>query len=150
MITLEDLGLFPASKPLALVFSGSLSYRGYWKDTAVCRLDFYSGGGRRVFIATEVPENQGLSITNGIERVAAAIEEKFVLPHVFGPGSDGSSVLIEHYTPDSYEGRQGDEDFSVMRFKHESKGGFPSYGDPDWFRVEKSEIERLIGGHLAG
>lgn len=146
-ITLEDLKLTASEAPLTLIYSGDLIYRGYGRDMAVCNLTVYSGPNRKVFIATETSKNKGLNITNGIERVAVSIEAQFSLGHVFGPTSDRTHILVEHYTPESYAGRGGCEDFSVMEFKHE-KGSCVYYGDPGWWGVEKKQIERLIGGQL--
>jgi hypothetical protein len=149
-ITLEDLKLTPAKEPMSRLYSGPLSYQGYWRQRAMCQLDAYLGLNlHKVFIVTEVNDNPGCSITNGIEMVADAIEEKFGLPHVFGPWSDRSCILVEHYDARSYSSHPDRDDYSIIGFKAENGGNYKYYGDPDWYGVEKSEIERLIGGSLA-
>jgi len=150
MITLVYLKIQPASKPLTLVYSGILVYDGHFKKkSAACHLSVYDGSDLRVLVATEIPENEGLSITNGIEYVAVAAEELLKLSHVFGKrGADKPSVLIEHYTPESYEGRGRGEDFSVIGFGAE-KCRMRYYGEPEWTPIGRSEVERLIGRGLA-
>jgi hypothetical protein len=131
---------------MRLVYSGDFNYEGYFKSTAVCDLKAYSGNGKYVFIATEIKRNVGTSITNAIEMVAEAVEKKFGIKRLFGPDSDGNSVLIEHYGDMSYEtGRGGQEDYSIMALQVVPKS-FHYYSNPDWWRVDKSEIERLVGG----
>jgi len=146
-ITLEDLKLEPSSKPLALIFSGKVNYKGYGRQIAACHLDAYVGPDRKVFIATEIDTNPGCSITNGIEMVADAVEEQFSLGHVFGPTSDRTNVLVEHYDNRSYSSHPDRDDYSIMEFKGEN-GSYKYYSNPGWWGVEKSEIERLIGGQL--
>ena len=149
-ITIKNLGFLPAAGPLRLEYSDIMQYRGYGRQVATCRLQAYESPGIRVFIVTEISENKGCSITNNIEEVAVAIEQRLELPHVFGPTTplDKTYVLIEHYAPDSYSVQWcGAEDFSIVKFKMEM-GFFHYYEDPDWIRVEKPEIERLIGGPL--
>ena len=144
-ITLEDLQLVPAKEPMSRLFSGRLNYKGYGRQIASCQLDAYFGLDlHKVFIVTEMSDNPGCSITNGIEMVADAIEEKFGLGHVFGPTSDRTSILVEHYDNRSYSSRPDRDDYSIMEFKSE-RGSYKYYSDPGWFGVEKSEIERLIG-----
>jgi hypothetical protein len=148
-----------AKEPLTLIYSGPLEYVGYFRQTAICHLDVYNGPQLSdppaepqtwVFIATEVPDNKGLSITNGIEKVAQAAEGMFGLGHVFGNSDEkkGSYFLVEHYSPSSYEGRDGEDDYSIMSFREEKGSSVRYYGSPDWIPVEKEQIERLIGGPL--
>jgi hypothetical protein len=142
----------PAKEPMILDFSEILEYPGHGRQTAICQLDVYrsplTGPRTWVFIATEIPENPGLSVTNGIEHVALAIEKKFLLGPVFGnKEKTGTYILVEHYTPHSYEGRNR-EDFPLINFGTENTR-FPYYGSPDWIPVAKKEIERLIGVSLA-
>jgi len=173
-ITLEDLGLAPAGKPLRLLLSDVVDYRGYGHQEGGCfGLEVYDGPGSLVAIATEIPENQACSITNGSENVAVRIEGLLRLPHVFGgtrpphslarrlwgrlkrllgEAQEKQYVLVEHYTPDSYEGRDAPEDFAIVHFMGSNPGAAPPqryYAARDWAPVEKSEIERLIGAPLA-
>ena len=146
-ITLEDLKLSPSKEPMRLIFSGDFTYEGYSKSyVSFCHLDAYSDGtGKRVFVATELSRNTGTSITNAIEMVAEAIEKKFTdSAHVFGPSSPKTNTLIEHYVKDSIL----DDHYSLVEFEKEG-GSFRYYVSPGWWGVEKSEVERLVGGPLA-
>ena len=148
MIKLEDLKLVPPAEPLKLVYSGPLHYKGHYRQNAVCHLAAYDSPSLEVLIATEVPENTGLSVTNGIENVAVAAEDLLMLPVLEKGTPEKVYVFIEHYTPDSYRGRGGEEDFSIVTFKAEY-GSCKHYGAPDWIHVEREEVEKLIGGSLA-
>jgi hypothetical protein len=140
--TLEDLKLPPAKEPMRLVFSGDFDYEGYSKSyRSFCHLDVYSDGkDKRVFIATELSRNTGTSVTNAIEMVAEAVEKHFGLPHVFGPDSPKTNILVEHYDQDDH--------YSIVEFEKEG-GSLRYYVSPGWWGVDKSEVERLTGGPIA-
>lgn len=86
-------------------------------------------------IVTEVESNPGLSITNGIEYIAAALSQKFNL-------QPKDLVLVEHY----HEDKILPEHYHVVKFRdarHNREGW--KFSEPQWIPVEKSELDRLIG-----
>lgn len=104
-----------------------------------------------VIIVTEQPEREGLSVTNGIEIIAATVCRTYGLnPH--------HTVLIEHY--DDRErgsaaylpGRIDGEKFSCVTFEEmrtsDTEPLTPQVRRPQWRPVSKSEIEALLGSSL--
>ena len=110
------------SKPLTLVEDERLfKYPNYHQhpeqDAAFCWLRLYLDEelGMYVGIVTELPENQGLSVTNGAERIATLVCKK----HGIHPDR---YVQIEHYLtgrcwdPDAWQRREMPETFTRHHF----------------------------------
>lgn len=159
-ITLEMVGLEPAAKPMVrLMALQAFAYLGYFGKHAECGLHVFESHGRTVFIATELPENPGTSITNRAEVVAETIEELFGLPHVFGDKPRNTNyTYVEHY-PSTKRRGDFDENWAIVTFKDtqapclshpRSKNSPQFYNDPNWVPVEREQIERLIGAPFVG
>ena len=104
--------------------------KGQRKD-AVCRLQIFGN----VVIATEIPKNQGKSITNAIPELVEAVAASFNLDRQ-------QLVWVEHYTPDSYKGRDRTEDFDLASFGSTD----PEITGPvSWQHSSKEAVEQLIG-----
>jgi hypothetical protein len=136
--TLEMLGLSPSVNPMTSSTNNWYEYPGYFRSKAHCQLDlFIRGGGEKftVAIVTELKKNQGLSITNAAEYIAAQLCSDYkIQPY--------DLILIEHYGID----RILSERYSLIRFKSsykDAKGWH--FTEPDWFPLEKSEVNRLVG-----
>jgi len=139
MITLENLGLSASVNPMIAAETNDWwEFPGYFRSVAHCQLDLFTRGGGEKFtvaIVTELEENKGLSITNGIEYIAAKIAKE----HNLQPKD---LILVEHWHGDKIL----DEHYSLVRFKgtkHE-RGGW-SFQNPEWVPLEKAELDRLIG-----
>jgi hypothetical protein len=149
------LGLRPAAEPLTELDSiPKFSYMGYFGKLAVCGLNVYEGPDGMVFIVTELPDNEGTSITNRAEMVAETLEAEYGLPHVFGEPRDVNYTYIEHYPVSK---RRGDfpENFSIVTFAgapplHSNDSNPKFYSEPNWVPVEREQVERLIGAPFMG
>jgi len=129
---------------------GRISYRA-----GICRLRLFvparvpvSARCPAIALVTEIPDQNGLSITNGIEVIAAQLCRIHGLkPH--------NTVLIEHY--DDRErgfcarlpGRVNGEKFSCVIFEElrETDGEARAFRlrHPRWRPLGKEEVEALIG-----
>jgi len=138
---------------------GEHSYTDWKGAQGHCRVRVYAGtqasGGLPVVIVTDPPSNAGPSVTNTIEQLAAEILSRYV------PEMDGLEppfVLVEH-TPD--RGCRSDaldaEHFDLVSFAHwrprprwqgPRRGMMQSFGEPDWQRVSRAEVEQLLGQEL--
>ena len=104
--------------------------KGQRKD-AVCQLQIIGN----VVIATESSKNQGKSITNALPELAEAVAASFNLDRQ-------QLVWVEHYTPDSYKGRDRAEDFDLASFGSMD----PEVTGPvSWRHSSKEAVEQLIG-----
>lgn len=138
-ITLEMLGLKASVNPMVAAETNDwFEFPGYFRSKAHCQLDLFTRGGGEKFtiaVVTEIKENKGLSITNGIEYIAATIAKQYNL-------QPKDLILIEHWHKDNIL----EEHYSLVRFKstaHERDGWH--FREPEWFHLEKSELDRLVG-----
>jgi len=83
------------------------NYKGFWGCDASCDIEVHGrSDGKYVFIATEVADNPGTSITNYAERLATAMRKQYDL-------KPEDVIGIERY-PDAKDRRK--EDFDLVRF----------------------------------
>lgn len=134
-LTLEKLGLSASVNPLTLIQQNDwFEFPGYFRTTAHCKLELYArdNEGFRVAVVTELKKNKGLSITNGIEYIAASICREYnIMP--------SNLILIEHYETDKIL----KEHWTLVRFGKITKP--LKFEDPKWFDLKKMELNRLIG-----
>lgn len=94
--------------------------------------------GDNVVIATELPDNPGMSITNAAEEVAAAVCRDFGL-------EPERLVWIEHYperlTGDNYGHRTEPASFDAVTFTWDGQ----QFSDPQWRRLAPEELAFLTG-----
>ncbi len=136
------------------------AYRDWKGAESVCRVRVYpattASGGLPVVIVTELDSNDGPSVTNTVEQLGAEILSRYV-PEM--DGAEPAFVLVEHY-PDSGCRRDpllGAEHFDVVSFAHwhprahwqgPRRGMLQRFGEPDWRRISRAEVEQLIGQDL--
>jgi hypothetical protein len=96
---------------------------------AHCRVRIYEHDGKQVVVATEQPNNSGMSVTNAAEQIASQVVVQY--------GLDVNNLIwIEHYFyPD--EGHS----FDLVRFTWD---GFTAR-QPQWRRLTLEEVERFTG-----
>ncbi len=120
------------------VYTGPFEYPNLGSGTTRCYLQvYYQDGEPLVAIATELPDNDGTSVTNAIERIAGVIREQFRVAHE-------DLIMIEHQLPRStYRDGRLDlpEEFSRVRFL--IRGG--QFRRPQWSHVLRAALEALIG-----
>ena len=126
------------------------TYHGPWGPRAVCRIRVYRPpGSPPVVVATELPENESISITNAAEELAADVLAGYLPERA---GEERPFVWVEHYPPGP--GGLG-ETFDLVTFEHcrprpELRGGRwrLAVGTPAWRRLDPEQVEALIGGPL--
>lgn len=108
-------------------------YKGFWNCDSHCDIEAHRRtDGKYVFVATELPDNPGTSVTNFAEHLATAMRGKYGL-------RPDEVIWIEHY-PEA-KGRRK-EDFDLVRFQVEGD----SFRTPVWSRITEQAVEDLIAG----
>lgn len=101
---------------------------------AKCRLRLYDNEGSAIVIATELPDNPGMSITNAAELIATkAIGDFGLIPQ--------HTRFIEHWKEQRTAGMHLPERWAELLF---SWDGVTAHG-ARWRPLSKEEIEQLIG-----
>ena len=109
-------------------------YKGFWGCDSCCEIEVHRRtDGKYVFIATELPDNTGTSVTNYAEHLATAMRRQYGL-------KPEEVIWIEHY-PEAKDRRK--EDFDLVRF-----GGIEgdSFRNPVWTRITEQAVDELIAG----
>jgi len=125
-------------------------YMGYWRFSGVCRLRIYEGADQvPVVVASELPDNEGTSITNLAEYLAAQVIARY-FPQRF----EANDVVrwIEHYPRSPEERRRGLPEFSRVEFASTAPhitylGGIKriTLGHPTWTYLEPEAVITLLG-----
>jgi hypothetical protein len=150
-ITLEMLEIPAPAEAMALMYEdGAFPYPGYFNQPSDCILHVYRGAGRYVVIATSNEDggDHGTSVTNRAEALADTVRA-FLAPaaRVEFTGKEANAVWVEHYPDRGFDSRSRpmfEESFDIVRF--EKRDG--KYANPSWVRVEKDQMERLVGQKL--
>lgn len=127
--------------------------RGLWRDGAIFRIRIFSRGDLTpLVIASELPENRNVSVTNFAEILAAEVIAQH-LPQRFE--YDEPVVWLEHYPPVP-GGRRERFPFDRVTFaswmpRVRDVGGIRriSLGAPDWQPMTPEELARLLGMQTA-
>src|SRR5215469_11601911 len=109
------------------------NYKGYRGCDSSCDIEVHRrSDGKYVFIATEVPENRGTSITNYAKQLAMAMRRQ----HGLKPED---VIWIEHY-PEAKDRRK--ESFDLVRFAVVGD----TFRTPVWTRITEQAVDELIAG----
>ena len=109
------------------------NYQGFWSDS-YCDIEVHQrSDGKYVFVATELPDNPGTSVTNYAEQLATAMRTQYAL-------KPGDVIWIEHY-PEAKDRRN--EDFDLVRFLGMEGDAFRT---PVWTRITEQAVDELIAG----
>ena len=109
------------------------NYKGFWSDS-YCDIEVHQrSDGKYVFVATELPDNPGTSVTNYAEQLATAMRTQYAL-------KPGDVIWIEHY-PEAKDRRK--EDFDLVRFLGMEGDSFRT---PVWTRITEQAVNELIAG----
>lgn len=117
----------------------------------LCRVRIYepkSVGDHHVVIITELVENEGRSVTNSIEQLAAELVIAHALP-------SSQTIFIEHYEETERCGET--ETFDLVTFFHpelvveELRCGEwnVEFGEPTWKPLGRESVEVLLGHSLS-
>lgn len=117
----------------------------------MCRVRVYFPDEERdriVIIYSELQTNSGSTITNAAEIIAAGV----IQAHKLESTLDTFPVFIEHYPPETTDGRT--ESFELVLFdSYEVRKRRASYagddpltiGEPTWKEIDRSVVETLVG-----
>ncbi len=107
-------------------------YKGFWNCDSCCDIEAHRrSDGKYVFVATELPDNPGTSVTNFAEHLATAMLSR----HGLKPED---VIWIEHY-PEATNRRK--EDFDLVRFLGMEGDSFRT---PVWTRITPQAVDELI------
>ena len=110
------------------------NYKGFWNCDSCCDIEVHRrSDGKYVFVATELLDNPGTSVTNFAEHLATAMRSQYAL-------KPDQVIWIEHY-PDA-KGRWK-EDFDLVQFLAVEGEAFRT---PVWTRITERAVIDLIAG----
>jgi len=110
---------------------------GLLQALACCRVRIWERYGEPpVVVATELPDNPGMSITNAAAQLAADVWDLLGCP-------ERGLTWIEHYPQQGPEPHER-ESFAAVSFTW--TGG--SFSEPQWRHLTQEAVEALIGGPL--
>jgi hypothetical protein len=110
------------------------NYKGFWNCDSCCDIEVHRrSDGKYVFVATELPDNPGTSVTNFAEHLATAMRSQYAL-------KPEELIWIEHY-PEAKNRRK--EDFDLVRFLGMEGDAFRT---PVWTRITEQAVDGLIAG----
>jgi hypothetical protein len=127
------------------------TYPGFFGAESRCRIRIYRPPGfPPVVLASELPENPGTSITNLVEQLAAEVLGRYLDER---RGYLRPLIWVEHYPPRAEGAR--DETWDLVTFPDyqpfqalEAGRWRVRFGEPDWRRLSRGQVERLIGEPL--
>jgi hypothetical protein len=109
------------------------NYKGFRGCDSSCDIEVHRrSDGKHVFVATELPDNPGVSVTNCAEHLATAMREEYRL-------KPEDVIWIEHY-PEAKDRRK--ESFDLVRFAVVGD----TFRTPVWTRVTEQAVDDLIAG----
>jgi hypothetical protein len=128
-----------------------------------CRIRIYQHSGELpIVICTEPKDNEGMSITNSVEVIAAEVLtnhpdvfDPFALGPIPGIEYDKSFIWIEHYLDGARGTPEDPATFDLVTFSHYEprevlRAGVWSkeIGEPSWKPTDRATVEALVGGQL--
>lgn len=99
-----------------------------------------SPDGFAVLLVSERPDNPGMSVTNAVEFIVAELVERLGL-------TLDRTTVIEHYYPLPRYQRERTETFDVVTL-HPALTTYGGFAEPKWKRIERADVEAMIGGPL--
>ena len=118
---------------------------------------------RPVVICTELPDNEGMSITHAAEQIANEVlanhPDVFAIALSSTPGIeyDKSFIWIEHYQDGARGTPDGRATFDLVKFAHYEprevlRAGqwAKEIGEPSWSAMDRASVEALIGEQVEG
>jgi len=110
-------------------------FEGQWGVESRCGLKVVENNDKRIFIVTELyAENPGTSITNFCAQLATRLRQKYNVP-------PGDFVLVEHCPDRGSRLEFYRETFDIVKMGWDGD----RFIDPDWERIEKDDLDRMIG-----
>ncbi len=123
-------------------------YDGLWTPGGLCGLQiFWSTNGAPTVVLSELPSNKNTSVTNLVGCIAGEVLQRYLPKRV---GKTPPFQCVEHYPRE--QGSKLQETFDLVTFElnvprvrwHGVKSRI-TLGDAQWQRLERSDLERMIG-----
>src|SRR5215469_6529900 len=109
------------------------NYKGFWGCDSCCDIEVHRrSDGKHVFVATELPDNPGTSVTNYTEHLVTAMRKEYGL-------KPEDVIWIEHH-PEAKDRRK--ESFDLVRFAVVGD----TFRTPVWTRITEQAVDELIAG----
>lgn len=113
-----------------------LLYKGFWNCDGKCGLEFKKSEKKCIVILTELPDNNGTSITNMYEHLATYIYNQFLQNDY----TYDQIMWIEHYPKES-RARGEPESFDEVIMEYDGK----QFKHPKWLHMKNEEIMEIHG-----
>ena len=108
------------------------NYTGFHGSYCICDIEII----KNLVIATEMPENEGTSITNMAEHLATQVCQEFDI-------DPKNLIWIEHY-PQRCERKESPESYDLVQFNLNANG---ILSDPRWTGISKEVVDALRTTH---
>ena len=108
------------------------NYTGFLDSYCICDIEII----KNLVIVTEMPENEGTSITNMAEHLATQVCQEFDI-------DPKTLIWIEHY-PQRGEWKQYPESYELVSFNLNTEGVFSS---PRWTEISKEVVDAFRSTH---
>ena len=108
------------------------NYTGFYGSYSICDLEII----KNLVIATEIPENEGTSITNIAEHLATQVCQEFDI-------DPKHLIWIEHY-PQRGERKEYPESYDLVQFNLNANGVL---SDPRWTGISKEVVDAFLTTH---
>ena len=120
----------------ALTDSVDYRFTPYAKQEAICHVRIYRpGGSPPVVVITDLPGNEGVSVTNAIEQIVPELEKVFELPT--------KTMWVEHY-PDRRPVGSKDGTLEESFDEVQLMDGEDGQVRPQWRRLDKEKFFRVL------
>jgi hypothetical protein len=107
------------------------NFKGFYNFPAICGVELFYNAGKNIIVFTELPENEGISVTNAFELIATQYY------NWRGLNKDQFPIIwIEHYP--ASEDREETYDLVELEYKNHKFFG------PFWKPISKEEFLELI------
>lgn len=127
-----------------------------------CRVRIWeSGDDLPVLICTEPKDNEGTSITNAAEQIAAWVlanhPDVFAIGLTSRPGTESGKpfVWIEHYEDGARGTPEDPSTFDLVEFSHyeprdvrRPEGWVKVIGEPSWQPLDRATVQALVGEEI--
>lgn len=102
-------------------------FKGFGGCDCICKVEIYAG---QVVVVTELPENDGTSITNMAEQLATSVAHDFHL-------QPQTLTWIEKYPQDNF---REEDDYSIVHFKIEGA----KFSKPEWIYLSHDHFDVIL------
>jgi hypothetical protein len=116
------------------IIKGILHFKGFWNCEAKCgiTIDLYNN----IVIMTELPDNNGTSVTNLSEEIASYIHNTYLKDELHG-----SIIWIEHYPTNRWRDQ---DQFDTVNYTYNYIERLHIYSTPQWKPVKNDNLRKTL------